>query len=525
MTLQSTTRTSSTTMTPIVPAIPTSTAARCFFICFLPESQSMPTGMERLYFQEKPGTPHPRTLLSGFGANDDYDFGDSDHPDAVLKDSSFDINSLRDLEDYARLHIYLGGLQDAVAAGKIIVGLEWRNVEPVDGSSPSIKVFQAAEPDGGKDYIEDKDGSGNWPTSQSTGTFSTALGTVSSTGGVKFKFKKEFWDQSQYGLPKLSADHPNRYLLFDGVTEGKGQLVMTFYKEDGTTLIGEGGGCWLDIKNIKKMYYRGKAQPENIAAPNGNVVGPFIGPMSWVEDPNGRPFPTEKPKDENDKAIIFVHGWSMDYKNYISFSETMFKRLWQTGFKGRYCTLRWDPLVVAQVGIISVSNGEYNRSEHRTWLYGDSLKQFAESIKNKGFKVSLIGHSMGNVVTGSALQKGLSVENLLLMEAALPAGCYDASSGINSYSRFATAEASEPTPDYHQAPNGELTKGYRGFLSSIFGNVAAKVVNYHNSDDYALAKGFTAGFETNWEKKNSITSRTEISLQTGIITTIRTKPI
>ena len=84
------------------------------------------------------------------------------------------------------------------------------------------------------------------------------------------------------------------------------------------------------------MYYRGKAQPENIAAPNGNVVGPFIGPMSWVEDPNGRPFPTEKPKDENDKAIIFVHGWSMDYKNYISFSETMFKRLWQTGFKGRY---------------------------------------------------------------------------------------------------------------------------------------------------------------------------------------------
>ena len=104
-------------------------------------------------------------------------------------------------------------------------------MEPVDGSSPSIKVFQAAEPDGGKDYIEDKDGSGNWPTSQSTGTFSTALGTVSSTGGVKFKFKKEFWDQSQYGLPKLSADHPNRYLLFDGVTEGKGQLVMTFYKE------------------------------------------------------------------------------------------------------------------------------------------------------------------------------------------------------------------------------------------------------------------------------------------------------
>jgi hypothetical protein len=91
--------------------------------------------------------------------------------------------------------------------------------------------------------------------------------------------------------------------------------------------------------------------------------------------------------------------------------------------------------------------------------------------------------------------KSISVENLLLMEAALPAGCYDASSGINSYGRFITAEASEPTPDYH-----DVTKGYRGFLSSIYGNVANQVVNYHNSDDYALATGHYFGFEANWEK-------------------------
>jgi pimeloyl-ACP methyl ester carboxylesterase len=222
--------------------------------------------------------------------------------------------------------------------------------------------------------------------------------------------------------------------------------------------------------------------------------------MSWVEDSKEQPFPTEKPKDENDNAVIFVHGWSMDYPNYISFSETMFKRLWQMGFKGRFCTLRWDPLMVAQLGVIKVSNGEYNRSEHRAWLYGESLKEFVEAIKSKGFKVSIIGHSMGNVVCGSALQKGLSVENYLLMEAAIPAGCFDASGGINSYGRFITAEASEPTPDYHYAPNGEETKGYRGFLSSIYSNVVARVVNYHNSDDYALATGHYVGFEANWER-------------------------
>ena len=120
---------------------------------------------------------------------------------------------------------------------------------------------------------------------------------------------------------------------------------------------------------------------------------------------------------------------------------------------------------------------------------------------------------MGNVVCGSALQKGLSVENYLLMEAAIPAGCFDASSGINSYGRFTNAEASEPTPDYHQAPNGELTKGYRGFLSSIYSNVAAKVVNYHNSDDYALATGYKYGFEANWEK-NEIDYKPDGNLST-----------
>ena len=134
------------------------------------------------------------------------------------------------------------------------------------------------------------------------------------------------------------------------------------------------------------MYYRGTAQPENIPAPNGNVVGPFIGPISWTEDPHGHAFPAEKPQNENDNSVIFVHGWSMNYPDYISFSETMFKRLWQMGFNGRFCTLRWDPLVVGQTGVVNVSNGEYNRSEHRAWLYGESLKQFAESIKGKGLR-------------------------------------------------------------------------------------------------------------------------------------------
>ena len=97
------------------------------------------------------------------------------------------------------------------------------------------------------------------------------------------------------------------------------------------------------------------------------------------------------------------------------------------------------------------------------------------------------------------------------MQAAIPAGCFDVGSEINSYDRFTAAEASEPTPDYHVAPDEEETKGYRGFLSSIYSNVVSRIVNYHNSDDYALATGYYFGFEANWEKNQLSTSQTEIS--------------
>ncbi len=53
---------------------------------------------------------------------------------------------------------------------------------------------------------------------------------------------------------------------------------------------------------------------------------------------------------------------------------------------------------------------------------------------------------------------------------------------------------SDPTPDYHQSPNGETTKGYRGFLAAVGANVSGEIVNFHNSDDYALATGYKVGF-------------------------------
>ncbi|MFZ4774282.1 MAG: esterase/lipase family protein [Terrimicrobiaceae bacterium] len=430
-----------------------------------------------------------------FWCNDDDDFsigmGGAETGDHVpVQRCDFDdaggvgvIDGKRDLEDFTRLSIYLGGLQDAITAGKIQVGLKWKNA---GATPPSINVYRSAAVDGSDSYLRTEAGA----LAQMQDGFAAAKIKVEGTTAAVLPSNEDVWTG-------LSQDSPSKYFLFEGATEGKGQLCITIHDSEGHE-IGEGPGVWLDLKDIKKMLQRGNALPEGIQAPHDNESGPFSGTISVDLDGD-----FQKDLSEEKNAIVFVHGWSMTYDSYINYSETMFKRLWHQGFKGRFCSLRWAPLVVNEAQLYA---GEYNRSEHRAFLYGQALKQFVETVKQDIPTVSLIGHSMGNIVCGSALQQGLMVNNYLLMEAAVPAGCFDESGGngiggVNGYARFWNLEVTNPTPDYHQAPNGDQNNGYRGFLQVIGGNVAGDIVNYHNQRDFALATGTKFFFfEANWEK-------------------------
>ncbi|MGA7213268.1 MAG: hypothetical protein WBX20_03590 [Terrimicrobiaceae bacterium] len=237
-----------------------------------------------------------------------------------------------------RLHLYIGGgLQDAIADGTFSVGLECRNT---NGTNLAINVYQAAEADGGDNYLRTSLGGIN----QSTGAAATALGTVSS--GASFRLPSSFWEADPIlGKPTSSAENPNRYLIFEGVTEGKGQLVITFWK--GTEKIGEGGGVWLDLMNIKKMYVRAKGTPEtNIDAPWDDYPSLDTG---FVSDLNGYEF--VKPQDEQKKVLIYVHGihapfagQNASYLGNVNVAETVYKRLWHAGYKGRFALYKWPAL-------------------------------------------------------------------------------------------------------------------------------------------------------------------------------------
>ncbi|MEI8341113.1 MAG: hypothetical protein WCH43_06195 [Verrucomicrobiota bacterium] len=100
---------------------------------------------------------------------------------------------------------------------------------------------------------------------------------------------------------------------------------------------------------------------------------------------------------------------------------------------------------------------------------------------------------MGNVVTGSALQRGMGVNRYFLMEAAIPGGCYN--DAVNNYSVFSTVEQTKPTPD----TGSDL--GYRLYVSGSAQNNAQKTINFYNTLDFALATGATFPIgSTNWEQ-------------------------
>jgi pimeloyl-ACP methyl ester carboxylesterase len=196
---------------------------------------------------------------------------------------------------------------------------------------------------------------------------------------------------------------------------------------------------------------------------------------------------------ETNQAIVFVHGWNTSPQDATTDAETMFKRLWHRGFKGRYGTVRWKtdwsssfsgvPLIGQQ---LSAYLAHYNDSEYQAWLAGAALQRFAAELN--GFELNFVAHSMGNVVVGSALKQGMSISHYALLHAAVPSSCYDVepylrqpqTAGAFGYTYWDTR-----TPD---DDSGILTRvlAYRGQLSTTH----ADLTNFYLEHDRATTYGW-----------------------------------
>ena len=185
------------------------------------------------------------------------------------------------------------------------------------------------------------------------------------------------------------------------------------------------------------MYERAKATPDNIARPHEYTTSPPLPSPSYVIDPNGNQWSYSPASwTETNDYIVYVHGWNVSYYEAINNADTTFKRLWQRGYRGRFASMYWP----TYVGITTI-----NPSEYRAWLFGESLKRYVNTLP-AGYTKNLMAHSMGNIVAGSALRKGMAVANYVMLNAAVPASCYDDSALLQQpYGLSPDNDSDQPT--------------------------------------------------------------------------------
>jgi hypothetical protein len=109
------------------------------------------------------------------------------------------------------------------------------------------------------------------------------------------------------------------------------------------------------------------------------------------------------------------------------------------------------------------------------------LKHYVENDLPAGYTKNVVAHSMGNMVVTSALYPrgstpGMTCQNVILMQAAVPASCFDA--GATTLPELASLESPQTTPD-----DFANQWGYRGLVAT---NINATLYNIYNAKDYAL---------------------------------------
>lgn len=402
---------------------------------------------------------------------------ETEEDDKLVTTSSEDWKDLkpdcaRDLEDFARLQIYIGGLHEAVKSGQLALGVKWVTVT---SGNPSVRLHRHAESNGDSGYLFNPTAA----SSQLDMSFNEAVLQI--VDGTNYLVE----GSSTVPLParwfsNLSEQNPKVNLLFEGGQAGTGELKLVILKKEGTTYteIGEGPGVWLDLKRPNELV-------ERYSCGDGH-----LGAVSTVSrHANSAQFPSPT-KDEEKDYVLYVHGYNMAEFEKQRWIETTYKRLWHLGYKGRVGGFTWP---------CAQSAPPFDDSEERGWASAVELKNHLQNLKARGYRVHVLAHSQGNVLVSEALRQwkeaGNStplVSSYIASQAAVAASAYNPSAPL-------MPNPGNETPDvYSNYP----PTGRPYFAPTDMTGAASRYVNFLNPVDYALTSA--SGNFFSWEKDQAL---------------------
>jgi hypothetical protein len=323
--------------------------------------------------------------------------------------------------------------------------------------------------------------------------------------------------ESYKASPELCIDSPEECYLELSYKKGpqvlaSAKIYMSFF----------------DVRNYYDHYTVGEGQLGNLEL-TPKKVNEEVG----FEYLSLFPESDETAQEQKDDYIMFVHGWRMQYPERVAFGETAFKRLFWSGYKGRFGLYSWPtgwfekPAHVYGTDQISYASGNaqnYGQSETLAREAGSLLSNLLAEL-NQEKEIHVMAHSMGNVVVSEALRNANSqiVEHYVASQAAEVASSYyplqafmnhkdpifdidlgnaeaawrfyntDTDGFIdtaydmppNHYTYTAIPVLHGPTTPPHERATALAEDWGESYYATI-GNAAGTIINFHNEFDIAL---------------------------------------
>jgi len=365
------------------------------------------------------------------GEEDDLNKGQPDCDDDA-------ISCKRDLEDFTRLNLLIN---DSIVGNKNI-SLQMV-FDKAESGNVAVNVFKAIG--AGQTYLMNR-----------------------AVAEQQLKERKIMTiDNTEVAVANGAIMSGNRetHWLMEGKGCGKGKLTIILRNSKGRELFRSRNGIDFELKPITDFYEKHVAAISS----SDNVQANAVQANTCVYQP------------ANAEYLLFVHGWNMEEWEKDRWTETIFKRLWWQGYKGRVGLFSWPALSGFEWYIPFSKPDHYNHSELRAWRSGLALRNLIQQLNGRyPGQVRILAHSMGNVVAGEALRLGSArlVHSYLAVQAAIPAHMYDAQ--VTNY----WSGCKTPNLYAHYFSGTDTTRPY--LVDNI--RKTGTLIRYYNPDDYALEK-------------------------------------
>jgi len=422
----------------------------------------------------------------------------------ILDNSDATISNTRDLEDFARLNLFLdpllvnSGFSDVKTFTSNPNTMSFRLGSSVEGA---VQLYQAPTANGitnahvldlqlSKDQVENSN-------------LNTQL------SGINYHFITGLDDVSSFIFEGRGS----------GVINTQIYINVSFVYSNGITRT-RYVPIQLELHDFKDFYSRYTIPMTATSRQDLSFVSYTDAIAEHTATTSNKPFLS------GTERIVLVHGWNMpgnignDWKR--AFSETAFKRLYWQGYRGQLVEFDW-PTFSNEEGPRTPEelNMTFNMSEFQAWRSGKALMNLLASELSG--KTHLLAHSMGNTVVASALRQwhqqsnSKLVESYVAMQAAISGGAYAENNTdaftINIPDQFIGNEALSSISDWMLAANtsdhdllrhfplGSATTNTSSFAKSALDSAVAHAFNFYNPDDFAVSFA--------WEMNNAVTKNAE----------------